>query len=361
MVDMGTPSSRYHINFGVRLVDTDLTIYNGQTAKIPTYYGTASWNGVDSNVVPVTTKRNYTDVLPSFNFVLDVTDSQLVRFSAARVVAPQDLYQLGLGNSYNFTRQVGNRANVNTGLKDGFYFDGGSSGNPQLDPYRASQFLLAYENYFAPGAVASVGGFYKQVDNFVEIESIPTFVKDDFGGTTSNVTQPVNAGNGRIYGLELGSQYAFGDAIAWLKGFGFRANYTYSQSQSSQPTSFSSRGPIPGVSLNSATGTLYYENHGFSIRGSYSWRDKAINDSVVGSTFSFASANGTQKVYQVFQAPYGQLDMQAGYDFNKHIGILFSVQNVTNEAQHTWLQWPNLPFTYDDWGTRYFVGVKGKL
>ncbi len=361
MIDMGTPSSRYHINFGVRLVDTDLTIYNGQTAKIPTYYGTASWNGVDSNVVPVTTKRNYTDVLPSFNFVLDVTDSQLVRFSAARVVAPQDLYQLGLGNSYNFTRQVGNRVNVNTGLKDGFYFNGGSSGNTQLDPYRASQFLLAYENYFAPGAVASLGSFYKQVDNFVEIESIPTFVKDDFGGTTSNVTQPVNAGNGRIYGLEVGSQYAFGDAIAWLKGFGFRANYTYSQSQSSQPTSFSSRGPIPGVSLNSATGTLYYENHGFSIRGSYSWRDKAINDSVVGSTFSFASANGTQKVYQVFQAPYGQLDMQAGYDFNKHIGILFSVQNVTNEAQHTWLQWPNLPFTYDDWGTRYFVGVKGKL
>jgi len=50
---------------------------------------------VDSNVIPVTTKRNYTDVLPSFNFVLDVTDDQKVRFGAARVVAPQDLFELG--------------------------------------------------------------------------------------------------------------------------------------------------------------------------------------------------------------------------------------------------------------------------
>jgi iron complex outermembrane recepter protein len=361
MVDLGSPASRFHANFGVRLVDTDLTINNGATAKIPTYYGTASWNGVDSNVVPVTTKRNYTDVLPSFNFVLDVTDTQKVRFGAARVVSPQDLYSLGLGNSFGFTRQVGSRVNVNTGVKDGFYFNGGSSGNPELDPYRASQFLLSYENYFSPGAVAGIAGFYKQVDNFVETENIPTFVKDDFGGTTSNVTEPVNAGNGRIYGLEFGSQYSFGNAVAWLRGFGFAANYTYSQSQSDQPTSFTARGPIPGVSQNAVTGTLYYENHGFSVRGSYSWRSKSLNDSVVGSTFAFPDQYGVSKVYEVIAAPYGQLDAQISYDFNVHVGIIFSAQNVTDEAQHTYLQWSDQPFTYDNWGRRFFLGVKGKL
>ena len=352
MVDMGSPSSRFHMNFGVRLVNTDLTIDGGAANPHPTYYGTASWNGVQSNVIPVTTKRNYTDVLPSFNFVLDVTDSQKVRFGAARVVAPQDLYSLGLGPSYNFTRGASNPV---TGAAQ-FKFDGGAEGNPNLDPYRASQFLLSYENYFTPGGLASIAGFYKQVDNFVEIENIPTFENDDFGGHTANVTEPVNAGNGRIYGIELGGQYAFGDAVAWLQGFGAAANYTYSQSQSTQPTSFGSRGPIPGVSRDAVTGTLYYENHGFSIRGSYSYRDKAINDSETGSTFPFGG-----KVYQVFAAPYGQLDAQASYDFNKHVGILFSVQNLTDASQHTYLQWPNQPFTYDNWGRRFFLGVKGKL
>ncbi|HME40838.1 MAG TPA: TonB-dependent receptor [Steroidobacteraceae bacterium] len=353
MVDMGSPSSRFHMNFGVRLVDTDLTVNGAESNPHgSTFYGTASWNGVNSNNVPVTTKRNYTDVLPSFNFLLDVTESQKVRFSAARVVAPQDLYSLGLGNSYNFTRGADNPV---TGAAR-FKFGGGTAGNPNLDPYRASQFLLSYENYFAPGGVAAIGTFYKQVDNFVETENIPTFVKDDFGGTTSNVTQPVNAGNGRIYGVELSGQYAFGDAVAWLRGVGFAANYTYSQSQSQQPTSFTTRGPIPGVSRDALTGTLYYENHGFSIRGSYSYRDKALNDSQVGATFAFGG-----KVYEVFSAPYGQLDAQASYDFNKHIGIIFSVQNLTDEAQHTYLQWTNEPFTYDDWGRRFFLGVKGKL
>jgi TonB-dependent receptor len=353
MVDMGGPSSRVHVNFGVRLVNTDLTIHGGGANPAgPTYFGTASWNGLESNVIPVTTKRNYTDVLPSFNFVLDVTDTQKVRFGAAKVVAPQDLYSLGLGQSYNFTRGANDPVTGNAR----FFFDGGSSGNPNLDPYRASQFILSYENYFAPGGLASLATFYKQVDNFVETENIATFVKDDFGGTTNNVTLPVNAGNGRIYGIEVSGQYAFGNAVEWLRGFGAAANYTYSQSQSQQPTSFTTTGPIPGVSRDALTGTLYYENHGFSIRGSYSYRDKALNDSQVGSTFAFGG-----KVYEVFSAPYGQLDAQASYDFNRHVGVIVSVQNLTDEAQHTYLQWPNQPFTYDDSGRRFFVGVKGKL
>jgi iron complex outermembrane recepter protein len=353
MIDLGGPSSRIHMNVGVRLVNTDLTINGGGANPAgPTYFGTASWNGLESNVVSVTTKRNYTDVLPSFNMTLDVTDTQKVRFGAAKVVAPQDLYSLGLGQSYNFTRGANDPVTGNAR----FFFDGGSSGNPNLDPYRASQFLLSYEDYFAPGGLASLATFYKQVDNFVEQENIATKVNDDFGGTTNNVSLPVNAGNGRIYGIEAGGQYAFGNAVGWLQGFGAAANYTYSQSQSQQPTSFTTRGPIPGVSKNALTGTLYYENHGFSIRGSYSYRDKALNDSQVGSTFTFGG-----KTYEVFSAPYGQLDAQASYDFNRHVGVIVSVQNLTDEAQHTYLQWPNEPFTYDDPGRRFFVGIKGKL
>ncbi|HEY6451870.1 MAG TPA: hypothetical protein VIX87_04665, partial [Steroidobacteraceae bacterium] len=61
------------------------------------------------------------------------------------------------------------------------------------------------------------------------------------------------------------------------------------------------------------------------------------------------------------EAAYGQLDGQIGYDFGPHFGILASVQNATNQAQHTYLQWPDLPFTYDDAGRRFFVGFKFKL
>ncbi len=362
MADVGSAANRFHLNFGVRFVHTELDINNGESAPVPTYYGTASWNGVDNNVIPVSTHRSYDDVLPSMNFVVDASDTEKVRFGAARVTSPQDLYSLGLGNSYNFTRQTNARTNIHTGLQDGFAFAGGSSGNAQLDPYRATQTNLSYENYFAKSGLVSIAGFYKQVDNFVETQNIATTVMDDFGGTTSNVSEPVNAGKGKIFGIELGGQYAFDASVYnWLDGFGIAANYTRSQSYSSQATSFTDAAPIPGVAKNAVTGTLYYEKDGFSARASYSWRDTAVNDSLVGATFAFPDAKGNTKIYQVFSAPYGQLDGQIGYDINEHFGLTFSVQNLTDASPHTYLQWSNLPFSYDDSGRRFFLGGKFKL
>jgi TonB-dependent receptor len=350
MGDVGGPADRFHLNFGVRVVDTNLSIDNGQAATSPTYYGTAPWNGVDSNVMPIQTNRNYIDILPSVNFVYDLTDSQKFRLDAARVMSPQDLFSLGLGNTYGFTRQ---------GSSSTFVFDGGSAGNAQLDPYRATQVEGAWEDYFAKGALVSVSAFYKSIDSFVETENVPTTV----GGTTANVSEPVNGGSGYIYGVELGFQYAFDGDWLWsgLKGFGVAANYTRSQSSSQQLTAFSTTGPIPGVSKDALTLTGYYERGGFSFRASYSWRDTSINDSPVGSTFAFDNQFGQSKVYQVYAAPYGQLDAQIGYDITKQIGIVASVQNITDAAQHTYLQWPGLPFTYDAWGRRYFLGLKFKF
>jgi iron complex outermembrane receptor protein len=40
---------------------------------------------------------------------------------------------------------------------------------------------------------------------------------------------------------------------------------------------------------------------------------------------------------------------------------VLSAVNLTDAKQHTYLQWANEPFTYDDTGRRIFFGVKGKL
>ena len=351
MGDAGEPGDMYHANFGVRVVKTELTVDGGQTnPNGSTFVGTASWNGVNANDVAFESKRTYTDVLPSFNFVLNATESQKLRFGAARVVAPQNLNDIGRGLQYGFTRAPdGPNGEVR------FKFDGGNSGNAKLDPFRASQFNLSWEDYFADSGLISVGAFYKAVDNFVTTANVPTFVADGVGGTTANVSSLVNGGSGTIKGLEIGGQYAFSS------GFGFQANYTRADSDSTQSSSFASHLPIPGVSKNSFNAIVYYERFGFSGRLAYAWRDKAVNSSGVGSSFNFQDINGTPKTYTIYSAPYGQLDGQLGYDFGPHFGIVASVVNLANEKQHTYLQWKNEPFTYDDTGRRFFFGVKGKL
>ena len=91
MGDLGTKQDFYHINLGLRIVHTQLTIDNGAAAESPTYYGTANFNGVESNVVPTSTQRGYNDFLPSINLTFKLDQQQIVRVGAARVMAPQDL------------------------------------------------------------------------------------------------------------------------------------------------------------------------------------------------------------------------------------------------------------------------------
>ena len=339
MADVGSPADHYHINFGVRVVNTTTTIDGAEQAPTPSYYGTASWNGVNSNNIPIQTQRSYTDILPSFNYTLELTHTQQVRLSAARVMAPVNLAQLGVGQTYNFTR---------SGSGNTFIFAGGSGGNANLEPYRADQFLLGYFNYFAPGAVAEAQGFYKQVDSFPYTAEVATTV----GGNTANVTEPQNGKGGDIYGIILAAEYPFSGV---LEGFGLDANYTLSKSEMvlNQPLAYSNSMPFPGVSENSLAATLYYQRHGFSGRLSYTYRDKAISDNVEGSIFSVGT-----KALEVWTAPFSELDAQVGYDFNKHFGIILSATNLTDSASHDYLQWPNLPLSYDNWGRRYFFGVK---
>ncbi|MBV9724439.1 MAG: TonB-dependent receptor [Gammaproteobacteria bacterium] len=345
----------YHVNFGVRAVHNQLSVAGGETnPNGSTFVGTASWNGVNANDIPFEKSRSYTDVLPVFNFVLNATEQQKVRLSAARVLAPQNLNDLGRGLSYNFTRAAPQDC---PGGGVCFKFAQGTAGNANLDPFRASQVLLSWEDYFAPSGLVSVGGFYKKVNNFVTQANVATLVADGTtaGGTVGNVATVVNGGSGKVYGAELSAQYAF------QSGFGILANYTRSDSESTQTSSFGTNLPIPGVPKNSFNVVGYFEKRGFSARLAYAWRDVSVNSNFVGSSFTFQDINGNPKTYTIYQAPYGQLDGQVGYDFGEHFGLVAQVVNLTDEKQHTYLQWKNEPFTYDDSGRRWFVGFRVRM
>jgi iron complex outermembrane recepter protein len=357
MSDIGTKENGFHLNAGVRVVLTHLAISGAPPT--PYSYGTATWNGVSLNTVPFTIGKNLVDILPSFNLSIYPTDDQIIRLSGARVVSPADLFNLGVGGNFNFSRETGGRVNTNPnspsfGQQEGYRFANGSAGNPDLDPYRANQFNLSWEWYFQPEAMLSVGTFYKQVESFEVQQPFDTTVMDDFGGSSGPITRAINAGHGSIYGAEFAGQYVLDI------GVGFAANYTYTQSQSAITTAYSKHLPIPDVSAHAATATVFYSNFGLDARMSYSWRSKAVNGGIGAATFSpkDATNGGTPITMGVFSAPYGQLDAQVAYNFLDHFQVFVSGQNLTEEAYHTYLQFPNQPYTYDNSGARYFFGIR---
>jgi iron complex outermembrane receptor protein len=348
MADVGQPEDHYHINLGARVLHTELLVDQNAALPSPTQWGTDSWNGVLRSAETNRIDRSYTDILPSANVVLDVADGSKVRFSAARVVARQDLFQLGRGFATNFTRNP---------VTDLFEFTNGSSGNAELEPYRATQFDLGYELYFGTQGLLSATGFWKEVDSFITEVTESVFVNDQAGGRFGPVQRPINGEGGSIKGIELGAQYAF----AW--GGGFNVNYTYSDSESPTENDIDSSLPIDGVSKHAFNAQLYYQNYGFEARLSYSWRDKFFDGNF---GFSDTVVNGTTlttitRTYGIWERDYGQLDAQVGYQITDWIGVTLEAINITEEDRTQYLQFENLPFNFESGSRRILLGVRGKF
>ncbi len=343
MADAGDSSSGYHLNAGVRIVHTELTINANNTPAVPLWWGTDSWNGVLKNPNAAKTVRAYTDVLPSASAVFDVTSSDKVRASAARVVSAQNLFNLGQGASYNFTRSSTPGPNF-----DKFLYTNGSGGNPNLDPFRASQFDAAYEHYFGKQGLMSVAFFYKSVDSFIVNNTYSVTVADQSvaGSSVGTFSSPVNGQGGTVKGLELTYQNAFEN------GFGINANFTYSDSKSPYSNDYNSGLPIPGVSKTSYNLQGYYEGNGIEARLSYAWRDKAY----LGN-YGFGSGPDTHNL-GIYSKAYGQLDGSFAYQVIPSVKITLEGINLTKQASKAYLQFPNLPLRYSTGDQRVMIGVR---
>lgn len=346
MADVGGTEDRYHLNAGVRVVKTELTIDSSSTPAVPWYFGTDSWNGVIANPDRAKTTREYTDVLPSLSGVFEVNDTDKVRVSAARVVSRQNLFQLGTGSSFNFTRSSTPGPNLNR-----FLYTNGNGGNTDLDPYRASQFDLSYERYMGAQGLLSAAFFYKSVDSFIQTDTFSRRVADGSveGSTVGTYSAPVNGDGGSIKGVELAAQYAFEN------GLGFTANYTYSDSESSNANDYDKNLPIPGVAKNALNIQGYFESGGLEARVSYAWRDKSYQ-----GNFGFGSGADVRNL-GTWERAYGQIDAQIGYAVTPAIKIVLEGINLTEEDTSRYLQWENLPFRFATGDRRIVLGARFKF
>jgi iron complex outermembrane recepter protein len=349
MADVGQADDRYHVNLGARVIRTDLSVdQNAASNPNPTFWGTDSWNGVLKDFTTVTTDRSYTDVLPSANVVVDVTEGSKLRFTAAKVVARQDLFQLGRGFETNFTRDP---------VTNLFRFTNGSKGNAELDPYRAKQVDLSYEYYFGRQGLLAATPFYKKVDSFVTVVTQSIFVVDQAGGREGPVQVPINGEGGSIKGIELAAQYAFD------MGIGFNLNYTYSDSESPFSNDYDTNLPIPGVAKNAFNAQLYYQNYGFEARVSYGWRDKSFegNFGFPDAVAPFGQNDGITRTLGIWNRDYGQFDAQIAYQINDRLGVTLEAINLTEEDQSQYLQFENQPFAFESGSRRILFGIRGSF
>ena len=309
---------------GGRYVGTDLSTSAYQDGEIVS--GTSSYN----------------DFLPSLNVTWGLTEDTQLRFAAAKVMRRADFNELSPAYAY----------------RDAYI--AASRGNPDLEPYRATQYDIAAEHYWDNNMVSATL-FFKDVESFLtrtyECENQPEVVNtqtnvSDYdkiclwqanGIQYANENTPIsemgiltdfitNGENGKVQGLELGYQQAFDFLPGRWSGLGISANYTYADSEDPDGT------PLEDISKNTFNTQLYYEYEGLGIRLAYTYRDRFLDNEETKRVLPLGElvlANASQDddptLGNDYREAVAQLDLSASYDVTDNITVIGNVSNLTGE------------------------------
>jgi TonB-dependent receptor len=349
---------KYALNAGVRYVRTH-----------------QSSTGINSGAT-VTVARDYDDWLPSANLAIYPSRNFIIRAAVADVMTRPTLGSLTPGGS-----------------ADGFNYRV-SFGNPQLDPYRATAYDLAFEYYFAPQSIFSVALFKKNVKSFPVSASITNATFTSTGLPASvltssspaalnpaqqsqpiwTITTTVNGTGASLKGAEISLQLPFRFLPGALKNLGIIANATFVDSSAvygvqgpaitacvppTNPATACAFGPLInsnrqgtlfGLSKRAYNATLYYEDKKFSARASVSYRGPYIDQN-----------SGTGNIFEGYNRSLN-VDASVRYRFTDFLELSVEGTNLTDDYRDRYTDLDaNRNYENNHFGRTLLLGARVKM
>ena len=385
-----------HAAVGYRYEKTD--VVSPSTVPVPVGI---TWESVNelhlttSGSNTISQEGSYSYLLPSVDFDVDLSRDLKFRASYGETIGRPGWADIQGGLTLDGTVRVGGGT--------------GSSGNPGLKPLKSKNIDLSLEYYYAKGSFASVGYFSKRIENYIgrgQEASTPYNLKTPANGVWWNeaVTQgcvagpdqlqcirdyilinkngqggvvrkadanghptgiipaqagdpiatffiniPVNQRSDSLQGWEFNLQHMFGTS-----GFGVSMNYTKVSSglkfdNAGDPTK--EQFALPGVG-DSANLVGFYENDKWSVRAAYNWRAEFLNATSDG-------AGGQNN--PIYVEDYGQLDVNVGYKWNKHLTLQAEAINLNDAIQRQHGRSSTQVNYVTQSGPRYMLGLRYKF
>jgi iron complex outermembrane recepter protein len=280
---------------------------------------------------PVSFSGDYSKILPSMNFKLNLQDDLIFRFSAAKVMSRPALDNLKPWIAVNFTSP-----------KEGLPTM--TMGNPSLPPELANQADITLEWYLADSSQLSAGIFIKDIQSFIENNGS---AGKAYGGNYY-VEMPTS---GKYGAMVKGTEIAWQQSMEhWLPspfdGLGLQLNYTYVDSEYDDPERKTL--PFQNMSKNSYNAVLYYEKEGIQARLAYNWRSKFLQypDDWGGPSWI---------------SDYGQLDASFSYDITPKLTVFTEASNLSNERYWGYVKQEDQVNWLERFGTQLAVGIRGSF
>ncbi|WP_160152456.1 TonB-dependent receptor [Microbulbifer sp. ALW1] len=279
-----------------------------------------------------TASNDVSRLLPSMMLRYHLTDNLLARVSYGETLRLPNFVDLNPTITY-----VPDVTDIGYGTASG--------GNSELEPTESRNLDVALEYYFGDASALYATWFRRDIDglvvpfrNSVTID-VPNDIPD-IGEYTYILSQPDNASDGVLTGIELGATYFPENLPGLLDGFGVVASYTMLDSEQDIPV-VNAAGevtgvdnlPMFGVSDSSYSVVLAYDKNDLDMRLSYVWREDflAANEAAL-----FANPLG------IYHSPETSVDFQLSYDVTSNFVVTFDGTNLTEEMQQEYYEYPNL-------------------
>ncbi|MGB5690145.1 MAG: TonB-dependent receptor [Woeseiaceae bacterium] len=345
-------------NVGVRYVKSDVKTIGLQ--NVGAGNGTPITDGVgvtQNNLDYVNYGPEYDDTLPSLNLSFELTDNDILRFAAAKVMGRPPVGQMkGGAGSWNGAT-ITDPNDPNFGLTE---YNVWTNGTPYLDPFRANQFDISYEHYFEDGGAVTAAVFWKDIESLVEG---PTqFTGDDIPEDLGIIVPPGqflalyqtylnNDKGGYIRGIELAGTKTFDTLPGIWAGLGATASYSYTQSETevSGGSFYSNNLPLPGLSENVWSATVFWDIGPFSTHVNMRYRDDFVQNLAVPGANS-----------PTFAQSYTTVDAQASYAFENGLSIVISGNNLTDEENTIEYGLADAFGEFKQFGRQYYFGINYK-
>lgn len=293
--------------------------------------------GQTATVTPFSRSHGYTDVLPNLQLRFEPRSDLVFRAAYSRTLGRPTFLQLKVSGTLTFTP-------LNNGLFDGEL----SEGNVELKPYVSDNLDATAEWYFARGGILSAGAFYKDIQNpiYTFRQTLTNFVLEGRTFQTLGYTQPRNAEDGKIAGIELSYQQQFLFLPGLFSGLGVSANATFVDAH---VNTFDRRADFRQQASRIFGAQLFYQKGPVEAALSYHYTGKNLDS--LGATAAADTYNDR----------YERLDAKASYAINERIGVFVEGQNLLDTKLRQFIgdrrDWIT---NYERLRRTYYAGVQAR-
>lgn len=336
----GTLYLPYSLNAGVRIIETYLDVTQHVVGNTQAYGMYAADNGT------TVTSRSFTDILPTVNLSVDLRDDLKMRMAYSRNMQLLDLNQWGGGLTLGYS------LDTTSGI---FAVQSGSQdGNPNLDPWRSSNYDLSFEYYIDKSSMINVALFYIDVDRWIATDSVNRCDLPDQDGVVRGrcvtITGPVQGHGKNLKGVEVAYRQAFDFLPGIWRNFGTELNFTYSPSNVGTDIA-GHKIPFQDNSERQANMILWYQDDAFQARLAGNYRSKRAVSS------NYGGING----FEMYQKPTFYLDASASYDIDEHLQFYVQGANILGEEEHYYFVWTDQVADTTRFEPRLTLGVRARF